>query len=47
MTRFPLALCVKQDSASAGARDLVEAAKAKPGWIDCRSPSVGSAHPTT
>ena len=47
MARFPLVLTVKQDSAFGGARDLVEAAKAKPGQIDYGSPGVGSPHHLT
>jgi tripartite-type tricarboxylate transporter receptor subunit TctC len=47
MARFPLVLTVKQDSAFGSARDLVEAAKAKPGQIDYGSPGVGSPHHLT
>jgi tripartite-type tricarboxylate transporter receptor subunit TctC len=47
MARFPLVLTVKQNSGFGGARDLVEAAKAKPGQIDYGSPGVGSPHHLT
>jgi tripartite-type tricarboxylate transporter receptor subunit TctC len=47
MARFPLVLTVKQDSAFGDARQLVEAAKARPGRIDYGSPGVGSPHHLT
>ncbi|HYZ31127.1 MAG TPA: tripartite tricarboxylate transporter substrate binding protein [Crenalkalicoccus sp.] len=47
MARFPLVLTVKQNSAFGGARDLFDAARAKPGDIDYGSPGVGSPHHLT
>lgn len=47
MARFPLVLTVKQDSAFATARELLDAAKAKPGTIDYGSPGIGSPHHLT
>jgi len=47
MARFPLVLTVKRDSPFGSARELVEAAKARPGQIDYGSPGVGSPHHLT
>lgn len=42
--RFHLILCVKKDSPSTTARDLIERAKASPGTLNYGSPGIGSPH---
>jgi tripartite-type tricarboxylate transporter receptor subunit TctC len=42
--RFHLILCVKKDSTSTTARDLIDRAKQSPGTINYGSPGIGSPH---